>query len=106
MAERDVEGNIGLFRIGKSVGAIVSATGSVIAIPIGGATMLLSNTGDSPVFIIPGSSGVVPSVADGMPIMPGDKELFLINEATHLAAIIESGAAPSRLTITVGAGEV
>lgn len=106
MAERDATGNTGLFRIGKSTGAIIGTNGSVLEIPIGGASMLLSNTGDSPVFVVPGSSSVVASVAAGMPIMPGDKELFLINEATHLAAIIESSATPSRLTITVGAGEV
>lgn len=106
MAERDFHGNKGLFRIGKSVGALISTGGSVMAIPIGGPTMLLSNTGESPVFVTPGASNVVATVAAGMPIMPGDKELFLINEATHLAAIIESGAVPSRLTITTGAGEV
>jgi hypothetical protein len=106
MAERDAKGHGGLFRIGKSVGALIGTSGSVLEIPIGGTTMLLSNTGESPVFVIPGGSGVVASVAAGMPIMPGDKELFLINEATHVAAIIESGATPSRLTITTGAGEV
>ncbi len=106
MAERDAEGNDGLFRIGKSVGALIGTTGSVLEIPTGGLTMLLSNTGESPVFVTPGSSSITASVAAGMPIMPGDKELFLINEATHLAAVIESGATPSRLTITVGAGEV
>lgn len=106
MAERDVISGKGLFRIGKSASASVGTSGTVIEIPKGGLSMLISNTGDSPVFIVPGPSGVVPSVAEGMPIMPGDKELFAINESTHIAAIIESSGVASRLTITTGTGEV
>lgn len=106
MAERDARGNHGLFRIGKSNGALIGTSGAVLEIPIGGQTMMLANTGESPIFVRPGDTSITPSVDAGMPVMPGDKELFLINEATRLAAIIESTGTPSRLTITVGAGEV
>lgn len=106
MAERDYIASKGLFRIGRSVSSAIGTSGAVLEIPKGGLSMLISNTGDSPVFIVPGASGVLPSVAEGMPIMPGDKELFAINEATHVAAIIEPSGVASRLTITTGTGEV
>jgi len=94
-----------LFLPGVTVGAEVGDVATVLAFGAPVRHLLLCNAGAYPVFYKLGfDSGVTVSVTTGDCVLPGSKELFSANGATHIALIAEGGS--SRFVATSGYGEV
>jgi hypothetical protein len=94
-----------LFLPGNTVGAMVAEGVTVLAFDGPVRHLLLCNAGAYPVFYKLGLDGsVTVSVTSGDCILPGTKELFSGNGATHIALIAEGGS--SRFVATSGFGEV
>jgi len=102
-----------LFWPKSSVSVEATTTTAATAFTASGSpVVMLTNVGSVPVFIKFGSASVTVTVTDGMPILPGTKELFQMAQLrpgtsenpSYFACITESGSA--RICATVGEGEI
>lgn len=81
-----------------------SANKAVTAPAIGNRSIRIYNAGTAEVFIAIGDSSVTVTASNGIPLKPGDFEIFLLkNNATHVAAI--AAATGSTIYLTTGESE-
>ena len=69
---------------------VAGATSSRAAIPSAGSptTLIISNLGSAPAFVLLGDNTVAATVAAGFPVLPGQASVPLaVGSATHVAAI-------------------
>jgi hypothetical protein len=99
-----------IFAESSTVSVLASSVVSTAALgaALNEVTVRVCNAGDSVVYVKFGAAGVTVSVSTGIPILPKSAELFRIGYpgASHFAAITEAQATPSRLSMSIGLGEV
>jgi hypothetical protein len=76
-----------------SVRAALSTTGTPTSV-------LVTNLGQEPAFVLLGSSAVVSTVTTGLTVLPGDSIFLAIGSNTDLAAVTQSGG--TALTLDLG----